>query len=273
MNKIALRVGAASFTIGVLIACGSNDAGTKDGSTGDGDNPFADGGGPTDGSGDTNLYIDGIGPCTPGTTQCTNCKDDDGDGLIDWMDPECTGPLDNDEATFSTGIPGDNVDPCKQDCFFDGNSGSGDDKCEWNLKCDPKSPGAPKCPYDPNFKNCPMQMMACLNFCKPLTPNGCDCFGCCALPDFDGGTAYVKLVSTCTAQDVNDPMKCPPCVPVTDCFNPCDKCELCLGKTTLPPECDGGAMGCAMGQQACNQNMPCPQGQYCLTGCCVPNVN
>ena len=36
-------------------------------------------------------------------------------------------PLDNDESSFATGIPGDNMDACKQDCFFDGNSGMGDD--------------------------------------------------------------------------------------------------------------------------------------------------
>ena len=39
---------------------------------------------------------------------CSDGKDNDGDGLIDGMDPECTGPLDNDEGSFATGIPGDN---------------------------------------------------------------------------------------------------------------------------------------------------------------------
>src|SRR5438045_3952646 len=60
-----------------------------------------------------------LGPCVSGGTQCTNCIDDDGDGKVDWLDPECTGPLDNDESSYATGIPGDNVDPCKQDCWFD----------------------------------------------------------------------------------------------------------------------------------------------------------
>ncbi len=39
--------------------------------------------------------------------------DNDGDGLVDGFDPECTGPFDDDEATFATGIPGDNKDPRK----------------------------------------------------------------------------------------------------------------------------------------------------------------
>src|SRR6478735_10089040 len=51
------------------------------------------------------------GTCTPGAAQCSNCIDDDGDMKIDGFDPECTGPLDNNEASFKTGIPGDNIDP------------------------------------------------------------------------------------------------------------------------------------------------------------------
>ena len=82
-----------------------------------------------------------------GMTQCSDGIDNDGDGKIDYGDPECVGPLDNDEGTFATGIPGDNVDACKQDCFFDGNSGMGDDGCDWQLKCDPMTNNA-DCPYD-----------------------------------------------------------------------------------------------------------------------------
>ena len=78
----------------------------------------------------------GGGKIPIGQAACSDGIDNDGDGLIDYNDPECVGPLDNDEGSFATGIPGDNVDPCKQDCFFDGNSGLGDDGCEWQLKCD-----------------------------------------------------------------------------------------------------------------------------------------
>ena len=90
----------------------------------------------------------GAYPCVPGSTQCTDCIDNDGDGLVDWLDPECTGPLDRDESSYATGIPGDNIDPCKQDCWFDGNSGAGDDGCLFPSKCLPGSKD-PKCPYDP----------------------------------------------------------------------------------------------------------------------------
>ena len=89
-----------------------------------------------------NLGVDAGGKLTIGHTQCSDGIDNDGDGLIDYADPECVGPNDNDESSFATGIPGDNMDACKQDCFFDGNSGMGDDHCLWQLKCDPLSQSA-----------------------------------------------------------------------------------------------------------------------------------
>src|SRR3569833_2466017 len=102
----------------VLVACG--------GPHGDGSGDDA---GPCDGS---MVFIDAPpfdGTCTPGGPQCSNCKDDDGDGLIDGFDPECTGPFDNDEGSFATGIPGENKDAINQDCFFDGDSGAGAGGC------------------------------------------------------------------------------------------------------------------------------------------------
>ena len=282
--------GTGDASTGGTSAGGTSAGGSSAGGTSAGGSSGASAGGAS-GAG-----TGGSGAC--GTTQCTDCIDNDNDGLIDGSDPECIGPLDNDEATYATGIPGDNIDPCKQDCFFDGNSGSGDDKCLWELKCDPASPGAPDCPYDPNYKNCPTQQsQQCIDFCTKLTPNGCDCFGCCEVPLPGGGTTNILLAPTCTIADAADPTKCPPCTPTASCDNPCETCELCLGKSELPPECfpdagtggaggaggsggTGGAGGsggcptpvCPAGQQACGLSClaPCPAGQYCLTGCCIP---
>src|SRR5262245_31900708 len=61
------------------------------------------------------------------SAQCTDGIDNDGDGKVDYDDPECIGGYDNDEGSFAWGIPGDNnTDACRTDCFFDTNSGSGD---------------------------------------------------------------------------------------------------------------------------------------------------
>ena len=60
---------------------------------------------------------------------CGDCDDNDGDGLVDSDDPECTGPCDNTEDSYSGGIPGQNNAPCRQDCYFDQDTGSGDDQC------------------------------------------------------------------------------------------------------------------------------------------------
>ena len=43
--------------------------------------------------------------CNGTPCRCDNGKDDDGDGLVDGLDPECTGPYDNDESSFATGAP------------------------------------------------------------------------------------------------------------------------------------------------------------------------
>jgi hypothetical protein len=226
-----------------------------------------------------------IGPggnCTPGGTQCTDCIDNDNDGTIDAWDVECVGPLDNDEGSFATGIPGDNSDPCKQDCFFDGNSGSGNDGCLWDLSCDPLNPGAPDCPYDPNKQNCPgAPSQKCLDFCGKLVPNGCDCFGCCLITLPDQTQVTILLGGNCDLDQAKDPTVCKPCTQQADCFNPCEPCEYCLGKTELPPECNqqpdggmGGAGGggqteCPGGAQQCSPDVACPGGQYCQTGCCI----
>jgi hypothetical protein len=233
------------------------------------------------GTGGTGLGGTGGGKIPVGQTQCSDGIDNDGDGKIDYADPECVGPLDNDESSFATGIPGDNIDACKQDCFFDGNSGMGDDGCLWQLKCDPRSTEA-SCPYDQNYAQshtteCSLsssQSQTCIDKCQKLVPNGCDCFGCCAVP---GAPQPIRLATTCTAKDFNDPTKCPPCTQVTQCMTPCGHCDYCIGKDTLPSDCtpttDGGTpYTCPNGLVACGQYgvdpTQCPSGTGCVTGCC-----
>ena len=269
----ALFVGASAW---LSVGCNNSSPGANTGSGGgsgasSGSGGTSGAGGVTDGS-----FFDGA-KIQPGMTQCTDGIDNDNDGLIDAADPDCTGPLDNDESSFATGIPGDNMDPCKQDCFFDGNSGQGDDGCDWNLKCDPASPGGTSCPYNAGFNNCPTtQSQMCVNFCTALTPNGCDCFGCCVISGVDHP---VYLASTCSFANINDTTKCPACTQNTACTNTCGHCELCFGQTTLPADCtpDSGTPTptCSNNYQACvpTQVDPtggCPSTAYCLSGCCIP---
>jgi len=229
--------------------------------------------------------------CELGTTQCNDGVDNDGDNLADSLDPECVSPCDNDEGSFATGISGDNIDACKQDCFFDGNSGMGDDGCEWNLKCDSNNPGGDSCPYDPNYSNCPTeQSQKCVKNCQKLAPNGCDCFGCCAV-DVGGQSANVLLTGSCTADKFGDPTACPRCTQTQDCLNPCDACEVCFGRpapaascmggsgtpdagstpgpdgSTPAPMCPAGSMSCGPGGQVAADG--CEAGYFCQTGCCV----
>ncbi|MDC0672184.1 hypothetical protein [Nannocystis radixulma] len=206
--------------------------------------------------------------CDGKTYACGDCMDNDGDGLADLADPECVSPCDDREDSFATGLPGDNMDPCKQDCFFDGNSGGGAGDCAWNLKCDPKSPGGDKCPYDENFNNCPEeQPQECIDTCQ--VPNGCDCFGCCTVV-VDGMSYDIFLGDqNCSVAQIDT---CQQCTKNPDCDDEChpEECEVCFGETEPPPGCDdptceGDAQPCQIDEMG---QSDCPDGLFCQTGCC-----
>ncbi|MBL9099835.1 MAG: hypothetical protein JNL82_02695 [Myxococcales bacterium] len=207
--------------------------------------------------------------CDGGIYACGDCMDNDGDGKFDTADPECVSPCDDREDTFATGLPGDNMDPCKQDCFFDGNSGGGKGDCAWNLACDPKGPGGDKCPYNPDQMNCPEeQSQECLDSCK--VPNGCDCFGCCTV-EVDG-MAYDIYIGDedCSLADIG---ACTQCSKNDDCDEDCqpENCEVCFGQELPPgcedPTCPDGIMPCEVDDMG---NSECPLDQFCNTGCCAP---
>ncbi len=203
--------------------------------------------------------------CIPMTCQgklyeCGDCLDNDQDGLADMQDPDCLGPCHNNERSYDLSIPGGgNASNCKLDCYFDQDTGSGNDDCYWNHHCDPLEtagngwhPEGSSCWYDP-LANTPgtkgscaelltTQSKTCVDFCAPLVPNGCDCFGCCELPAGSGKFVWlgsqINDVGSCDLASVGDPAKCQPCTPVKGyCYNSCEHCELCLGKTELPPDC------------------------------------
>jgi hypothetical protein len=157
----------------------------------------------------------------------------------------------------------------------------GDDNCTWQVKCDPASTN-PRCPHDPQYVNehpneCSLtasQTQTCVDRCTRLTANGCDCFGCCAIP---GLPTPVRLSGSCTAADFGDPTRCSPCSQVTQCLNPCDRCEVCLGKPTIPEDCRTSGQPpytCPAGSPACGRDgippAACPCGTACVTGCCLP---
>jgi len=227
------------------------------------------------------------------------------DGFVDYQDPDCLGPCDNNEVGFTPNIAGnDNIGSCDRDCYFDDNAGSGNDGCLRSQVCDmtlttaANAVDSSSCDYGPTMNKCPTPQTGsgvdpsdpayadtCLDNCLPLLPNGCDCFGCCDV-DGDPMTPAIFLGSgareghpTCSRETMNDPTKCYPCEQDLTCVNTCGECELCLGKTVddLPASCfeptDGGAPPprCEGGEQPCGLpgDSPCPTGFFCTTGCCV----
>jgi hypothetical protein len=215
---------------------------------------------------------------------CGDCLDNDGDGLADDQDPECLGPCDNTEGpVLLSGGPGETGNQCSVDCYFDVGNGSGSGDCQWDLRCDPLQP-KDQCPYDPAPNYCPdVQPVACDDQCGAITPNGCDCFGCCTFPELAGmgpgggdGYVYIGSESGCTFDTVTDPAFCQACTPAGNCLNTCGRCEICLGKSTIPADCFPASAGdrCPIGKQECglSGDDPCQPGSFCLTGCCTDIV-
>jgi hypothetical protein len=231
-------------TLLVAAACGGNDennSGTADAAEKDGplrmDAKTADAGpGGTANARTGGPLVNDAGQalCQSGSglvvCQCSDGKDKDNDMRADSADPECTGPQDDDESSFATGIPGDNSDPYVLDCFFDGDSGGDNDGCRWDIRCE--SP--------PNGQHCNNNQLAGCGECRPLTPNGCDCFGCCDVY-VNGVPHIVRIIEGCTAAVINDPSKCPTCTKVQECNNPCDPCEVCIGRPNPDPSCQNDA--------------------------------
>ncbi len=298
----------------------STASGTGSGtqSTGSGGAGAGTGGGSSstgDASSTSSTYSSGVGgpptheaPCGADKIyECGDLEDNDADGFIDYQDTDCLGPCDNTEDSYHGDIPGDLSETCKVDCYWDNGNGSGTDECYWDHRCDPLSvgpnypPQGEDCAYEPEaahlgpLDDCDTaytsQGETCMAVCAPLTPNGCDCFGCCELPA--GGGNYVWLGSevdgdgSCTQADVGDESKCKPCTPVQGCLNDCAPCELCIGKPQPSDDCGGGEGGSTGvtagstgsgggGQQCADGIVPCglegqaecAAGEYCITGCC-----
>lgn len=289
---------------------GTGGAAAAGGTAGTGGGTSATGGGVALPDGGWGTSADGgcaVARCGGQLYACGNCLDDDGDGLADARDPDCLGPCHNNERGFATGIPSFGATSCSRlDCYYDTNQGFGEG-CRYTHACDPLAPSGNACPYNPNLgaNTCGTSQM-CRTYCQGLTPAGCDCYGCCTAFLPDGGSRDIYLGSDlvnggreCTIATVGDPAVCRACTKAPDCGNgSCGTCQLCLGRTTLPPECfppvvpdggvtadggvfdagtpgtlpDGGSLArCPAGRQACGlpQDPPCPQGGFCQTGCCV----
>lgn len=217
--------------------------------------------------------------CIPGPTQCSDCIDNDNNGLIDGFDPTCLSPNDRIEGSFETGIPGDGTNRDILDCWFDGNSGGGDDGCFVHICCMlEECPASLQQKYRP--EECETSIsQTCVDNCLEYVSPGCDCFGCCTV--CYNGECHDIFVGTpmnfpdCQLDVFNDPAYCPRCHLNQDCANPCDpsNCELCPGMTVedLPPECNNQSQ-CPDGVQVCTVSTECDPFHSCSTGCCIPYV-
>ncbi len=206
--------------------------------------------------------------CAGKVYQCGDGLDNDGDGAIDNADLECISPCDDDERSFQTALPGQAKD-CKNDCYWDADSGAGQDKCEKSLECDSQDPGGQiGCGF---VDECPAETPAqCLDFCVPLIPNGCDCFGCCHIDTPEGvQDLYLDSSPECALGNL---AACNRCTFEVQCANPCEGCEVCFGEQAPPAGCDPGqGEQCEAGVVECTMGGDeCPADHFCQTGCCRP---
>ena len=214
--------------------------------------------------------------CVPGTTQCDDCLDNDQDGEVDGFDIHCTTAVDDDESTFSTKIPGDNTDSNAFDCFFDGDSGPGNDGCDVHPCCSLGAATQAQCPINPGTYNPAECTLAqpCIDTCAPALVPGCDCLGCCTLCDETGcrDIQVHPLASPNCTDDFSNDTTCQSCVKKTECAVECGdpaSCVLCPGQSAddLPPECAGVA---SCPGASCEFNSDCSAGELCSNGCCIP---
>jgi hypothetical protein len=202
-------------------------------------------------------------------------EDNDLDGLVDLLDPECISVCDDAEDEFAGSLPLGNFD-CKWECAFDGNTGQGDDGCMTDLECDPENPGGLLgCDYvhmgppNPSCDGWPApQSEECIAFCEPLVLPGCDCFGCCTLSTDDGPISFLLDGSVdCSAENLSG---CQPCTSLVDvCGNACtpETSEICFGETAPPEGCRTNACD---NDRSCTTQSDCACGEMCLLGCCLP---
>lgn len=186
--------------------------------------------------------------CLPGGLACNNCVDDDGDGDIDGADAECTGATDDDESRFGGGGGGPKAH--KQDCLWDGDARNNNDGCDLHICCviDGDCPsGLKPQQYDPG--QC-TPTSTCVDNCVPLTPPGCDCFGCCRLCNDEGCfdvMVWTEGYDDCTAEVADDDERCLPCTQSPTC------------QTPLRPD----------DRTPCQAQTDCTSGQYCSRGYCI----
>jgi len=202
---------------------------------------------PVDASVDATMEapLDTTTPDAGPAPQCSNGIDDDGDGLIDHQDHDCTGDRDDDERTLGLGNAPE--DPCNVGCRFDRLSGA-DDPCLFPGECIANNLNCRLDAAVPS-RECKAASDACRAHCLPLVPENCDCTGCCLIK-YDGRNYMVRLNDGCSVVNISsDVVHCQACSMDPSCSR------------YMPPpfECP----------TKCDPMTPCPAGQYCLTGCCL----
>jgi hypothetical protein len=161
--------------------------------------------------------------------ECSDGLDNNVNSLIDLVDPYCKSADDDDESTFGSGIPGADENPLSHlDCWYDSDSGTGNDDCDRHACCGIGS----ACPadLDPELfdSEACSNSQSCVDFCQPLAGVDCDCFGCCSLCVPGSATCRTVYLNpavspTCTLDSLTDAASCRPCQIDPTCAGPLER--------------------------------------------------
>ena len=155
----------------------------------------------------------GAGGGKVGNPQCSDGIDNDGDGKIDYADPECVGGAGQRRELVRDRHPRRQRRRLQAGLLLRRQLGHGrrrlhvaaqvrsaDDERGVPVRPGVRHPARDECSLSSS------QSQTCVDKCQKLVPNGCDCFGCCAVP---GASTPIRLVATCTAKDFGDPDEVP----------------------------------------------------------------
>ena len=231
--------------------------------------------------------------CQGKVYQCGDCVDNDGDCRIDSADDQCLGPCDNNENSFYGGIPGQNNSPCKMDCYFDQDTGSGNDDCYWSHEVRPargraelsaRGRRSARTTRTPTSRapatSCAQafsqrsRRSAC-DYCGPLDAQRLRLLRLLRDPGrADHGLARLggrQRRRHARLDNVDDPTLCKPCTQVPACLNTCDTLRDLRRQADPPPDVTSGNNARrAIRPAACRGKPPARSAISCVTGCCQP---
>ena len=249
-----------------------------------------DGGGAstgTGGDGDRRSGGTGGGKIPVGQTQCSDGIDNDGDGKIDYADPECVGAARQRRELVRDRHPGRQRRRLQAGLLLRRQLGHGrrrlrvaaQVRSDEHERAVPVRPGVRPVSTRTSARCRRRSRRAASTTARSWSRTAATASAAASVP---GAPTPIRLVATCTAEGLRQSRRSArACTQVTQCMTPCGHCDYCIGKDTLPADCTPDPTAARptparpatrpAGSTASIRRM-CPTDTGCVTGCCRPIV-